>query len=422
LNREDKEEQGKEKVMKKKRGFFGFAVLAAAALAVFAGCGDAGGGPAGGGGDPDLSGTIAITPAGPVTVNTQLTATYSGGSESVSCQWKKGGSDISNETGTTYTPTEVGSYTVTVSASGYNSKTSAAVTVALGVRTDASIKTTFGINTTNTQGVTDTFNAVSAYLRSKTNAADVISEDLIRLGDYIDLPSITVTGGTPNPTVTDQAITPGTDPFTGYEGRLLRLIVVGINSFNENQGGSYNVSTGNGTEAHLVFQFQNVAFTHGMNTTNINAGGYAASEMRKYLVPLVGETGSGAFLAGLITAGVPDAVLWAPTRCVANGGSGATGYDELSDKLWLPTEREMFETQSQSHVSYETEANQARLAYYTDNAHRRKYNSVNTAVSYWEASPYSENAAFFCMVAYTGPASYLGAPAVVGCAPAFCVR
>ena len=79
--------------------------------------------------DPLLSGSITITPAGPVTVGTQLTANYTG-NEQVSYQWKNGSTDVG--TGSTCTPITAGSYTVTVGATGFTSKTSAAVTVTGG--------------------------------------------------------------------------------------------------------------------------------------------------------------------------------------------------------------------------------------------------------------------------------------------------
>jgi hypothetical protein len=78
-------------------------------------------------GDPQLSGTISISPDAGVTINTELTATYSG-SETISYQWKKDGTNVGTDSDK-YTPTEAGSYTVTVSATGYQSKTSAAVIV-----------------------------------------------------------------------------------------------------------------------------------------------------------------------------------------------------------------------------------------------------------------------------------------------------
>jgi hypothetical protein len=85
---------------------------------------------------PDLSGTITIQQGGSVVSaangGEQLTAVYSGTEDNVSYQWKKDGANItSGGTGTTYTPATAGSYTVTVSKTGYNSKTSAAVTVTL---------------------------------------------------------------------------------------------------------------------------------------------------------------------------------------------------------------------------------------------------------------------------------------------------
>ena len=76
---------------------------------------------------PSLSGTITITHTG-VTVGTILTAEYSG-SETVSYQWNKDGSAITDAADETYTPTEAGSYTVTVSAAGHSPKTSAAVNI-----------------------------------------------------------------------------------------------------------------------------------------------------------------------------------------------------------------------------------------------------------------------------------------------------
>jgi hypothetical protein len=118
--------------MKNLAKWFGIIALAAIIGLSFAACGgDDGsggsGGGGGGGGNRDLSGTITITPNSGVETGTKLTATYSG-SEVVSYQWKKDGGNA-GANAKEYTPAEAGSYTVTVSATGYNSKTSAAVTV-----------------------------------------------------------------------------------------------------------------------------------------------------------------------------------------------------------------------------------------------------------------------------------------------------
>jgi len=66
-----------------------------------------------------LSGNITITPNTNVTTGTLLTASYSG-SENVIFQWKRGSENV--ETGTRFRPLRSGSLTVTVSASGYESK------------------------------------------------------------------------------------------------------------------------------------------------------------------------------------------------------------------------------------------------------------------------------------------------------------
>jgi len=76
---------------------------------------------------PPLSGNITISHSPGSLVNIPLTATYSGG-ETVSYQWKHGTTNVGTDSNT-YTPTETGSFTVTVSAAGYSSKTSAAVTL-----------------------------------------------------------------------------------------------------------------------------------------------------------------------------------------------------------------------------------------------------------------------------------------------------
>jgi len=78
--------------------------------------------------DPELPGTIIISPSGNVNIGTELTATYSRSSETVKYQWKKGSTNVGDNTNK-FIPTTAGKYTVTVSAAGYKSKTSGAITV-----------------------------------------------------------------------------------------------------------------------------------------------------------------------------------------------------------------------------------------------------------------------------------------------------
>ena len=82
---------------------------------------------------PDLSGSITISPNVNVSTGMQLSASYNG-DEIVSYQWMRfsteGGDSTNVGTNSdSYTPNQAGTYTVTVSADGFTSKTSAAVIV-----------------------------------------------------------------------------------------------------------------------------------------------------------------------------------------------------------------------------------------------------------------------------------------------------
>jgi hypothetical protein len=134
------------------------------------------------------------------------------------------------------------------------------------------------------------------------------------------------------------------------------------------------------------------------------------------------------FLPGLINAGVPEDVLWEPSRRVANkGGSGADAANIITDKLWLPTEREMFGARTYSNATYETSANQASFTgFYANAGARIKYNASNEEGwlpgTYWLASPYTLSNGIFCYVNTSGAVYGGGALTVRGIAPAFCVR
>jgi hypothetical protein len=321
-----------------------------------------------------------------------------------------------------------GSVTVSVGKSGFGISGSPK-TVRVHYRTSpASIKERLGLPMDT--GVMTVFYALHSFIQGGG-----LSTGKIQLGDWIDLDSLSVAGPVWQGgfEVTNTDITPTSPPFTGYEGKLLRLIVVGINSFQSGRGmttggtetvngdtnGLYQPPSGATVPSHVVFQFQNIPGSRPMNISSTNVGGYAASEMRTYLVPVEGAGGN--FLTGLTNAGVPASVLWAPTRYVANGGNGATGADSIEDLLWLPTEREMFGTRSYSNEEYETETNQARLEYYDNNSKQRKFPS-NTSNNYWQASPYPGGTTSFCLVSYDGSVSYTTASSSFGVAPAFCVK
>jgi hypothetical protein len=298
-----------------------------------------------------------------------------------------------------------------------------------GANGSKSLKQEFNVTSTGTTGVKDTFNAVSAFIKDNS----LNNQTKIELGDYIDLEggltiaaygsgsntgAISISSGTGQGQASWRITTTSSMIYNpNYESVYLRLIVVGISSFNGKNGND---------KRHIVFQFQNIPVERRMNESNTSSGGYASSEMMTYL--------TNNFLPGLTSAGVPEGVLWAPKRKMAAEYSGS-GTTRIEDKLWLPTEREMFGRRDYSNNSAETDGNQGRFDYYyngdTNNFARRvKYSSGGLNSSgvptdsygygkwYWEASSYSAVSSSFCNVDTNG-STYCDSAG--GCAPAFCV-
>ncbi|MDR0527960.1 MAG: DUF6273 domain-containing protein, partial [Spirochaetaceae bacterium] len=247
------------------------------------------------------------------------------------------------------------------------------------------------------QDVTATFNKVSAYIKTQS-AADVNPSTglgVIQLGDYVNLKSLNVAVYNSNSAVSITNTDAGNDK--------LRVMVVAINPY-------YDMNGNGTTTPHLIFHFKDFPGSARMEATDTSANGYLNSEMRTYL--------TGTYWPALQTAGVPDAVVWPVSRRAANKGSGASGTHTIEDKLWLPTEREMFGSNTNSSSTYETDANQGRFAYYDSDWMRAKSTGW-----YWLASPWFGAMSFgFCYVygydyLYSAISSNLG-----GCDPAFCVK
>jgi hypothetical protein len=319
--------------------------------------------------------------------------------------------------GSTYTLgisgiTAAGEITVTVGKSGcLISPASKTVQVhknmgvpVVGAADMPSIKAKFGVTATGVAGVEAAFNELHAYIQKSEFTS---TGNVIKLGDWIDLEGGLAVAAYDGP----DAMGGGDFVYTGTSV-YTHLIVVGINSFHSEKGSNEQYTiTENDNTPHVVFQFQNMPVMRRMNQSDTNQGGYAGSEMRAYLI--------GNFLTGLIAAGVPDNVLWAPVRYISNGTSGA-GSGILTDKLWLPTDREMFQGRTRS-ADGETVGNQARLEYYTDNSRRQK-SSSGEFLYYWMSSAYPDNSSAFCDVVSAGNADNHSASNAEGVAPAFCVN
>jgi uncharacterized repeat protein (TIGR02543 family) len=217
----------------------------------------------------------------------------------------------------------------------------------------------YAISSISAQDVTDTFTSVQAYLLTQSASSMNPALGVIKLGDYVELPYLIVPeyGGNAG----------GINITSNANDGKLRVMVVSINPY-------YN-KNGNGTSTpHLIFQFKYCPGIARMNAGYTNAGGYKASQMRSYLL--------NSYWPALQTAGVPDSAVWAISRRVANGGSGATGADTIEDRLWLPTEWETNASCVESSYDYEAYDGQGQpFSYYSDNNSRKK------GTYWWNASP-----------------------------------
>jgi hypothetical protein len=344
----------------------------------------------------------------------------------------------------------------------YDGISSAAATITVfalskeALANSGSIKEKFGITTAETPAaVKETFTALYEFIKAG-GLTNENTNGMIELGDWIDLED----GLKVDPYGVDQKYEVDTTDNNklnvedmgeislnynaGDTNQLLRLIVVGINSFHSD--GTYN-KTENDDVDHVVFQFKNIPGMHIMNQgpENIssgdgyNTGGYAASEMRKYLVPVYMEDdeqveGSGNFLTGLVNAGVPKDVLWGPTRYVATVGRNNTedNVTTINDLLWLPTRFEMTGSSQPANSTYsmtemlaENNTNQVRLEYYPKSAgadSKRVKLGLSGITDYWLSSTNTSNSNIgFAEVWDDGSVEFTVSSSVWGVVPAFCV-
>jgi hypothetical protein len=254
----------------------------------------------------------------------------------------------------------------------------------------------YAIGSITAHDVTNTFNRISVYTKSQSasNVNPPGGLGVIKLGDYVNLKSLYVSeynGNSGAVSVTN----------TNAGSGKLCVMVVAINP--------YYGKNDNGTATpHLIFHFKDFPGIAFINSVSTNTGGYAESKMREYLI--------GNYWPALQNAGVPDGVVWPLSRRVANGGSGATGVDAIHDKLWLPTEWELFGTNYGSNSDYENAGNQTHFDYYSSDSERAK------SGNYWVASPYFDSTVYFNFITIEG-GYWFGQPYnVEGCVPAFCVR
>jgi hypothetical protein len=208
----------------------------------------------------------------------------------------------------------------------------------------------------------------------------------------------------------------------GEHGMHLGFRIVSKNGHKGKNGITYD---------HVVFHMINIpgygldasAAGHYMHSSETNTIGYAGCMGRQYLLNNM--------LPALQALGIPFDQPWIkalPRRVSKGGANNNPGYDNIEDKLILPSEYEMSGTHTYSNSQAEAAADQGRWEYYDSDARRVKYDKGNAMKHCWLASPSAANASYFCNVISTGIAGHSSAHsgatpeyALLGFSPAFCV-
>lgn len=150
-----------------------------------------------------------------------------------------------------------------------------------------------------------------------------------------------------------------------------------------------------------------MATTKQHHTSNTNAGGWNASDIRTYL--------NGAFLS-MLPADLQEVISAKPVK--ATIGSQSNTLQTAEDKIWLLTEKEVF-----GGITYSGSSENAvnrQYPIFTDNASRVRTQGANgSAVTVWLASPYVSNSSTFCNVYTSGAPAASSASASYGVLPCF---
>ena len=228
---------------------------------------------------------------------------------------------------------------------------------------------------------------VMAILHKKCNGEGKADFSGLMIGDYLDLPSLTVDGTT----------------YTWNDTyRNLRVVISGFNHY------IYCGNQDGNKKNHILWTFRNVVLQKRMNATDTNAGGYGTSELKKYL--------DGVFAVGLGNALGSSGYLYTISRAISIKGNSAF----VTDTVFLPTEVEVFgvPTYGDDQITWNTNI---QYPIYRDSSFYRvkTYNGLRTWL--WEGTPVASDSAWFCGINFSGGSYRIIATGDYGgVAPAFC--
>ena len=249
----------------------------------------------------------------------------------------------------------------------------------------ANTGSTEGRNLLTVLGVTTVAEAMEV-LHERCNGEGVADFSGLMIGDYLDLPSLTVDGTTYTWNATYQN---------------LRIVISGFNHY-------IHCGDTENTKNHILWTFKNVVLQRQMNSSDTNTGGYNASAMKTYL--------DGVFALGLGSALGSSDYLYTISRAISKKGS----TEWVRNTVFLPTEVEVFgvATYGDDQNAWNTNI---QYPIYRDSSYYRckKYNG--SRAWWWEATPRASNSTYFCIVDYGGYSNgNVASNSGGGVAPAFC--
>ena len=169
-------------------------------------------------------------------------------------------------------------------------------------------------------------------------------------------------------------------------GNTYHMQLASINDGTGTAGAYYPAKTAD------FISVETMPYRHNMNSTNTNAGGWKACEMRTYLNSTV---------YALLPQDLKDVIV--EKTHMYTQGNQSTSFESVSDKLWLPTEWECFglATYGGESATYNN-----HYAIFPD-ANSRKKTQIggSSANAWWESSPNVSNTTGFCNVYGTGTAN-----------------
>ena len=229
-----------------------------------------------------------------------------------------------------------------------------------------------GRNLLTVLGVATAAAAFSA-LRTKADNGDFKG---LRLGDYIDVSSMTVDGSA-----------------ISNSNQRLRFIIAGFDTY-------YRVGDTEITSHHIVMVSKNCVFQHAMNSTATNTGGYPASELKTWL--------NDAVKTGLVNAiGITPKTV---RRLLDTKGDWAW----TAETVFIPTEVEVFGHQAWSNNKGYSTGSSVQWPLFSKHPQMRIANWNGLRWWWWEASPRTDDTAAFCSCGGNGVANNGSASSSVG--------